>query len=118
MGKKSQFNIDGNIWIMKGDELFIGPIQYQLFKQVIKDGSLRSASRNLNISYQHAWNILNKMNHISPLPLIISYKGGSDGGGYQVTKFGIEVIELIQKKEVQLNKFLNDLNSNFDLCSF
>ncbi len=118
MNNRSQFNIEGNIRIMKGDELFIGPKQYQLFKQIIKDGSLNAASQNLKISYQHAWNLLNKMNHISPLPLIISYKGGNDGGGCRVTNFGLQVIQLIEEKESQMNKFLNNINQDFNLCSF
>jgi len=118
MERKSQFSIDGDLWIMKGEEIFIGPRQTILLKQVFKDGSLNAASHNLKISYQNAWNILNKMNHISPLPLIVSHKGGSDGGGCHPTNFGIEVMQLLDKKEEELDKFLRELNKNFDLCSF
>jgi len=118
MSHHSQFNIDGSFWINKGDELFIGPNQFKLFKQVVKDGSILAASKNLKISYQHAWNIINTMNGLSPLPLVTRFKGGIDGGGCQVGNFGMQVLQQIEEKEAQFNNFLSEMNKNFDLCSF
>lgn len=118
MSKQSQFNIDGSFWINKGDELFIGPNQFRLFKQVIKDGSIHAASQNLKISYQHAWNMINKMNGLSPLPLVTRFKGGIYGGGCQLGNFGNQVLQLLEDKEEQFGKLMSDMNRNFDLCTF
>jgi molybdate transport system regulatory protein len=118
MPHPSQFSIDGIFWINKGDELFMGPNQYRLFSQVIKDGSILAASQNLKVSYQHAWKTIDRMNSLSPLPLVSRHKGGYAGGGCQVSNFGMQVLKLIEDKDVQFEKFLSEINKDFDLCSF
>jgi molybdate transport system regulatory protein len=118
MVQHSQFSINGSLWISKGNELFIGPAQFRLIKQVINDGSILAASQNLHISYQQAWNIVDKMNRLSPLPLVTRYKGGNDGGGCRIDNFGMKVFHQFEENEERLNKLIDEINLNFNLCSF
>ena len=59
-------------------ELFLGGTQIRLLKQVGVDGSIHAAAKNLKMSYQHAWHILDKMNLLSPIPIVLRQKGGKD----------------------------------------
>ncbi len=118
MAENSQFNINGNLWISKGDDLFVGPNQIRLIQQVTADGSIHAAAQNLHISYQNAWQMIDKMNRISPIPLVTRYKGGVDGGGCIISNFGKQLFQQYEEKEKQLQKFLKEINHDFDLCRF
>jgi molybdate transport system regulatory protein len=118
MAEKSQFNINGNLWIEKGEDLFVGPAQIRLMQQVIADGSIHAAAQNLHNSYQHAWQLVDKMNRLSPIPLVTRYKGGSDGGGCLISNFGKQLFQQYEEKGKRLEKFLEEINYDFDLCRF
>jgi molybdate transport system regulatory protein len=42
---------------------------------------LSGAAKKLKISYQHAWNLIDEMNHVAPEPLVTLQRGGTNGGG-------------------------------------
>jgi len=116
MAANSAFNINGAFLINKGDEVFFGPTQYKLLRQIIKDGSINAAAKNLNMSYQHAWTIIDKMNKLSPIPLVIRQKGGKDGGGCRISDYGIRIYEEFSHRESLFKEFLEIMNNGLDGC--
>lgn len=118
MDKNTSFYIDGVLSIYRDGEVFLGETQIKLLKQVIKDGSIHAASKNLKMSYQHAWHIIDKVNQLSPLPVVIRKKGGRDGGGCIISNYGLKVIRTYDAKVLALKEFLADNNADFDNCFF
>lgn len=114
MPLNSPFNIDGAFLINKGDEVFFGATQYKLLRQIIKDGSINAASKNLSMSYQYAWSIIDKMNKLSDDPIVIRKKGGKDGGGCQISSYGMKIYEEYSRKEKMFNEFLELMNNGLD----
>ena len=115
---ESTFNMTADLSIYKDGELFLGVNQVKLLKQVIKDGSIHAAAKNLKMSYQHAWHLLDKLNNLSPLPVLIRQKGGRDGGGCIVSNYGLKLITTFDSKQLALQDFLKDNNVDFDCCFF
>lgn len=116
MNHHSTFNLESSLNICRDGEIFLGPQQIRLLKQVMVDGSIHAASKNLKMSYQHAWHILDKVNALCPLPVIIRQKGGRDGGGCLISPYGKKLISLYENKVDELNEFLS--NSDLSSCFF
>jgi molybdate transport system regulatory protein len=118
MASSNTFYLDVTFVFCRGNEVFLGETQIKLLKQVIKDGSIHAASKNLKMSYQHAWHIIDKVNQLSPLPVVIRKKGGRDGGGCIISNYGLKIIRTYDAKMLALKEFLADNNADFDSCFF
>jgi molybdate transport system regulatory protein len=112
------FNMGAELSFYREEELFLGSIQIRLLKQVAKDGSINSAAKNLKMSYQHAWHILNKLNELSPVPIVLRQKGGKDGGGCRISPYGMKLIRTYEKKVADIIEFLGQSNSELESCFF
>ena len=115
---QSTFNMSAELSFYRDGENFLGNLQIRLMKQVVIDGSIHAAAKNLKMSYQHAWHLLDKMNRLSPLPVVIRQKGGRDGGGCVVSNYGLKLIRTFEAKEIALKEFLANNNADFDTCFF
>lgn len=112
------FNMAANLSFYREGELFLGNAQVRLLKQVAIDGSIHAAAKNLKMSYQHAWHILDKMNLLSPVPIVIRQKGGKDGGGCRISPYGMKLIRTYEKKVEDIVQFLAKSNSELESCFF
>ena len=115
---KSSFNMAAELSFYRDGEIFISNLQIRLMKQVVIDGSIHAAAKNLKMSYQHAWHILDKVNKLSPLPVVIRQKGGKDGGGCVVSNYGLKLISTFEVNELALRNFLAGNKADFDTCFF
>jgi len=105
-----------SISLNREGELFLGNNQIRLLKQVQVDGSIHAAAKNLKMSYQHAWHLLDKLNRLSPIPIVVRHKGGKDGGGCSISPYGLKLIQLYVKKESELIQFLESGKAEFENC--
>ena len=112
------FNMSADLSFYREGELFLGYAQIRLLKQVVKDGSINCAAKNLKMSYQHAWHILDKLNELSPVPIVIRQKGGRDGGGCRISPYGMKLIRIYEKKATEIIQFLAQSNSELESCFF
>ncbi|MDD4920987.1 MAG: winged helix-turn-helix domain-containing protein [Bacteroidales bacterium] len=112
------FSMDASLSFNKEGELFLGYNQIRLLKQVLADGSIHAAAKNLTMSYQHAWHLLDKLNRLSPVPVVIRQKGGKDGGGCSLSPYGMKLIQMYMKKETELLQFLEQNSRELESCFF
>jgi len=112
------FNMAAELSFYREGELFLGHAQIRLLKQVAIDGSINGAAKNLKMSYQHAWHILDKLNELSPIPIVIRQKGGRDGGGCRISPYGMKLIRTYEKKVADIIQFLSQSNSELESCFF
>jgi len=112
------FNMSADLSFYREDELFLGITQIKLLKQVAKDGSINCAAKNLKMSYQHAWHLLDRLNVLSPVPIVIRQKGGKDGGGCRISPYGMKLIRTYEKKVADIIRFLEQSNSELESCFF
>ncbi|WP_044117940.1 winged helix-turn-helix domain-containing protein [Alkaliflexus imshenetskii] len=99
-----------HIDILKNGTAILDGTKTSLLKQINALGSLSSAAKQLKISYQHAWNMVDEMNRLAPQPLVVKQRGGSNGGGTQLSEYGKRVIKeyvYIESHVISLVKKLN-----------
>lgn len=70
----------------------LGPGKVELLDQIAATGSIAAAGRAMGMSYKRAWSLVEEMNTAFREPLVASARGGSGGGGAQVTAAGEQVL--------------------------
>ena len=115
---KSAFNINCHLEIEKNGETFLTTKRVALLKLIKQKGSINAAAKELKMSYQQAWHFIKEMNEHSPLPLVIRKRGGANGGGAEVTRFGEKSILEFEKLVAAHEQFKCDNSDNLWLCFF
>lgn len=93
-------------WVEDDGEKFYGPGPNQLIKKIQQEGSLSKAAAEMNMSYKKAWDMVQRLNQHSHKPLIILKKGGSHGGGAEVTAYAMEVVKKYDELEQQISELI------------
>ena len=112
------FYITGDLEIVKNDQLFLTPKRIALLKLVKQKGSINAASKEMKMSYQQAWHFIKEMNEISPLPLVVRKRGGANGGGAEITKFGERTIREYDQLVENHEHFKREMSESLWLCFF
>lgn len=80
-------------WVEDNGEKLYGPGPNELIKQIQQEGSLSKAASKMNMSYKKAWEMVQRLNEHCEEPLILLKKGGSHGGGAEVTERALEIVK-------------------------
>ena len=115
---KSPFNISCNLEIDKDGQPFLTIKRVALLKLVKHRGSINAAAKELKMSYQQAWHFIKEKNEISPLPLVIRKRGGTNGGETEVTSFGEKTIYEFEQLLAEQEQFKCGKNNDLWLCFF
>ena len=83
------------------DKVALGPGKADLLDAIMQNGSISAAGRAMEMSYKRAWDLVNTMNESFANPIVVTAKGGSHGGGAEVTEFGQQILK--QYRQAQLN---------------
>ncbi|MBL8582957.1 MAG: winged helix-turn-helix domain-containing protein [Rhizobiaceae bacterium] len=70
----------------------IGPGKIELLEQIAAFGSISAGARQMNMSYKHAWDLVEEMNRLFGKPVVAAQTGGKHGGGAQLTPIGLAVV--------------------------
>jgi molybdate transport system regulatory protein len=95
--------------------IFITPERIKLLRMIKQTGSLNAASKEIPISYQNAWTIVNEINKLAPNPLVIKQRGGSGGGGAEISEYGNLILKEYSFIEQQIQEFTQKLNIELNL---
>lgn len=87
-----KIRISGELQIALEDGTRINPRMLDLLAVVEDTRSLHAATRQLGVSYSHAWNALNKIGCALPEPLLITRRGGNGGGVAELTPTGMKIL--------------------------
>ncbi|WP_228520822.1 MULTISPECIES: winged helix-turn-helix domain-containing protein [Flavobacterium] len=99
--------IKSKIWIETDEGILISEGRIHLLKQIEATGSLNKAAKEMNISYQKAWKLIDASNKASKEPLIATQVGGNKGGGTVITPYGKSLIASFEKINVACWEFLD-----------
>ena len=79
--------------VYAGDVIAMGPGKADLLEAISVTGSISGAGRALGMSYRRSWELVSIMNAQFVEPLVVSMKGGSNGGGAELSAMGIDVLK-------------------------
>jgi molybdate transport system regulatory protein len=103
-----RYQLKGRIWIDGPDGTFIGYGRVVLLERIQEFGSITKAAKSMDMSYRHAWRLIDSMNKQAPSPFVVTATGGKGGGGTRVTKHGEEAIRLFRQTSADFHEFLQD----------
>lgn len=102
----NSYALKGRIWIDADNETFIGYGRIVLLERINEYGSITKAAKSMEMSYKHAWDLINSMNKNSSKPIVITTTGGKNGGGAKLTEHGEKIIKLFWNLQANFKKFL------------
>src|SRR6516165_422197 len=77
----------------------IGHGKIQLLENIRSCGSISAAGRAMNMSYRHAWALVDEVNRVCKRPAVQPREGGKHGGGATLTPFGVSLVARYRKIE-------------------
>jgi molybdate transport system regulatory protein len=85
---KKKMQVKGRVWIEKDNETYLSWARVELLERIDKEGSVSAAARSMEMSYSHAWGLVNEMNRLAMCELVQKTAGGKGGGGARLTEAG------------------------------
>lgn len=77
---------------MKDDEFILGEGRAELLKHIEETGSISSAADRMDMSYRHAWGIIQEMENSIEEDLVRTQRGGNEEKGSVLTPAGKQLI--------------------------
>lgn len=77
----------------------IGPGKIELLENIAATGSISAAARRMEMSYRHAWDLIEAMNTLFTRPVVLAKPGGRKGGGASLTPLGLAVVSRFRALE-------------------
>lgn len=107
--------VEAQISIRRDGAVFLTPLKSELLQEIRRSGSLSKAAQNLCISYQHAWTMIDELNRISPHPIVNKQRGGSHGGGAELSDYGNKILKEYKSINDAINRTVNQINTEINL---
>lgn len=107
--------VECQISIKKDGKSFLGPQKTALLYEIKQSGSLSAAAKKMQISYQHAWTMIDEMNRIAPEPLVNKQRGGAHGGGAEISVYGEKILAEYKMIEIQVKKMVGQINVEINM---
>lgn len=98
----------GLVWISRGDATFLGYGRVILLERIKEYGSITLAAKSMEMSYKHAWDLVDSMNKQADRSLVEKVTGGKGGGGAKLTEAGEKAIEVYWTFHKDLESFLKE----------
>ncbi len=70
----------------------IGEGRYDLLRLIDEKGSLSGAASAMSMSYRYAWGVIKHLEEEMGRPLVVSHRGGAQGGRTELTDLARELI--------------------------
>lgn len=100
-------------WLEQDGEKFYGPGPHELLQNILEEGSLSKAAMRMHLSYKKAWTMVQRLNRFAEKPLVILKKGGSSGGGAELTDDAIGIMKEYDDLQKKMQLFLKEEEKAF-----
>lgn len=85
--------IKGRIWTERKGRTYLSWGRVVLLERIGEHGSVSAAAKSMEMSFSHAWHLVEDMNILADTPLVEKQTGGRRGGGAWLTEAGKEEIQ-------------------------
>lgn len=104
--KRDEYELMGRIWIEGKDGTFLGYGRVILLERIREYGSISEAAKSMDMSYRHAWELVDSINKQAREPLIETATGGKGGGGARLTASGERAVSAFRDLYTRFKGFL------------
>lgn len=112
MDKKITANF--RLWLELDNQAILGKGGAALLEDIQTTGSLQKAIEG-KMSYRFAWGLIKKIENRFGKKVVETYRGGSQGGGTQLSKDGVKLVQLYRSLERVINEAVQEaLEENYE----
>jgi molybdate transport system regulatory protein len=108
--KSVGYRYRGRLWLEGPEGTFLGYGRVVLLERIRAHGSIVKAARSMEMSYKHAWDLVDSMNRQAPAPLVEKITGGRGGGGARLTEAGEQAIVLFWQYHKEFQEVLEKMS--------
>lgn len=90
---KDGLQLKGRLWIECEGQTYLSWGRVILLQRIAEHGSVSAAAKSMEMSFSHAWHLVESMNALAPEPLVAKQAGGRRGGGAWLTDAGHRAVE-------------------------
>jgi molybdate transport system regulatory protein len=101
----------GRLWLEGEEGTFLGYGRVVLLERIREHGSLAQAARSMEMSYKHAWDLLDSMNRQAGCKLVETSRGGKSGGGARLTVTGERAIAVFWQYHARFQAVLQEMTA-------
>jgi len=81
------------LWLKRDDRFVVSEGRARLLRLIEKYGSLARAADEMGMSYRHAWGVVKKIEEVTGERIVLSERGGQEGGTSVLTPEGENLLE-------------------------
>ena len=104
------FHWRGRLWLEGEEGTFLGYGRVVLLERIREFGSISQAAKSMEMSYKHAWDLLESMNRQAGCRLVETCRGGKHGGGATLSPAGVKAIALFRHYHDKFKNMLAELD--------
>ncbi|OGQ87438.1 MAG: hypothetical protein A2512_02325 [Deltaproteobacteria bacterium RIFOXYD12_FULL_56_24] len=108
----------GRLWLEGPEGTFLGYGRVVLLERIRDSGSISAAARSMEMSYKHAWDLLDSMNRQAGCKLVETCRGGKAGGGARLTPAGMKAVALFKHYHARFKELLAELDNGLNLLGW
>lgn len=82
----------------------LGPGMIQLLELIAAHGSINAAAKTMGMSYRKAWLLVKDMEETFDGAVVISAKGGTSGGGTELTDLGSALLKTYRRIQERVSQ--------------
>ena len=112
---RKNYRLHGRLWIEGPEGTFLGYGRVILLERIHEHGSISAAARSMEMSYRHAWKLVDSMNRQSRRPVVEKSTGGRGGGGATVTETGQRAIDSFWSAHHDFKDFLTEHSRQLEI---
>jgi len=102
------YDLKLKIWLERDGRFIVSDGRAKLLRKVKDFGSLSKAAKEMDMSYRHAWGVLNRIAQNAGGEIVVSTRGGKKGGLTTLTPFGEEILREYENKSSSLQSQLEN----------
>ena len=103
---KNSMDFDVKLRMGLGNNISFGKGKVNLLKLIHQCGSILKAAKEMGMSYRHAWGKIKSMERNVGTPLVLSYRGGRNGGRTTLTPFAKNLVKIFDEKMLDIGQIL------------
>ena len=96
------YDLKLKMWLERDGRFIMSDGRAKLLRKVKDAGSLSKAAKEMGMSYRHAWGILHRIAQSAGGDIVVSTRGGREGGVSTLTPFGEEILREYENKAAAL----------------
>lgn len=106
------FEVKAKIWFEIDSKCIIGKGRAELLHKIKELGSLSEAAKSMGMAYSHAWSEIKEIEEAVDSPVIITSRGGKDGGSACLTELGEDILKQFDDEMKRLENYIDDRNKS------